>query len=102
MTKITSDKQFDVTETDGLTKVNAEGRLKVHFDDIQTVSIYNIIRLEKYDLSETADFIVHEISFIHGGMAKLAYSKTGKIMEFRSRGIAIRADGDHITLDVPE
>lgn len=101
MPTIKGDKEVHVTEDDDLATVTTDGNLKVSLDSVQKVSIYNIIRVQRYDLSKTDDFIIHEIQFFGGGMAKLSYSKTGKIMEFRSRGILILVEGDHVTLDIP-
>jgi hypothetical protein len=100
MAQIKGDKDIHVTEEADSTKVETEGGLQIEFEDIQKVSIFNITRVSAYALSQPGDFIIHEISFTNGGFAKLAYSTSGKIMEFRTRGIVVRAEGDRITLDV--
>lgn len=101
MPKIKGDDDIHVTQVGDTTAVTSTGKLQVEFDSIQKVSIYNIMRLETYTVSKTDDFIIHQMTFTHGGSAKLGYSTEGKIMEFSSHAIAVLVEGDRITLDAP-
>jgi hypothetical protein len=100
MTRIKGDQPVHLTTSGEDKIVETEGGLHVELESLQKVSIYNIIRVKKYDLSDTGDFIIHNIDFVNGGIAKLGYASSGKLMEFRTRGIAVAIEGDHITLDV--
>jgi hypothetical protein len=100
MPQIRSDQEMSVTETEGGTHVEADGDVRVDLEKISKISIDNIVRVQRYDLSSTDDFIIHKIDFVNGGTAVLGYAKSGKLMRFKTSGIVIAIEnGDHITLD---
>jgi hypothetical protein len=93
MTTIRGDKPALVTRD----KANG---LRVKLDHIRKISVDNITRVEKYDLSNGDEFVIHTICFVNGGSAVLGYSRSGKIMRFRTSGINMLVkDGNHIILD---
>lgn len=103
MANIRADKPVSVTRGDGRTLIRTEGNLRVKLDHIRKISIDNITRIKRYDLSNGDDFIIHTIQFVNGGSAVLGYSKAGKIMRFQAKGIRMRfLQGDHVVLDPVE
>jgi hypothetical protein len=91
---------MSVAKTGDDTLVQTEGSLRVDIERIRKITLDNIIRVKNYVITTTADFITHSIEFVNGGTARIGYSTSGKLMEFKVSGVAVAVvGGDCIVLD---
>jgi hypothetical protein len=88
----------NIRKSAAISVASGSSNLRINISLIRKISLDNITRVRRYDLSNHEDFVIHTIEFMNGGTVVLGYNKAGKIMRFQVNGIRTRIDGDHITL----
>ena len=83
------DGSTEVTTPDGRSfVVDQDGNTNISLPTINKVGIDNILDLKSYVIMRDGELTVHKIELLGGGSVKIAYTASGKLVEFRGKKIS--------------
>ncbi len=71
-----------VNEAGASLKFDRDGNIQLDIENIEAIGIKSITEVISHRIMRDGAVTVHEIEFINGGSAKVAYTTEGKLKEF--------------------